>query len=107
MRFYYDLPHYIRVKTRCFGSGKIVGVTKKSGQVDRKEDILIAGRKILDDGGIIFSNKHRKLIQQLANYTLDDQKIKQDWVISFCLAMFLATDGQPKNKVLKSTYATW
>jgi hypothetical protein len=107
MRFYYDLPTDMRYATRTFGSGRIVGVTKRAGQVDRKEDILIATRKILDALEVEFSENHRKLIQQLANYTQNDDKIRQDYVISFALACFYATDGQPKNKVLNSTGMSW
>lgn len=108
MRFYYDLPHDIQSKTRCFGSGKIIGgMPKKVGQKDRKEDILISARKLLDAHEINFSENHRTLIQQLANYTQNDEKIKQDWVISFCLACFYATDGQPSQTVLEPSYISW
>lgn len=105
MRYYYDLPQSIKLKTKCFGSGRIIGVTKKTGQVDRKEDILIAGRKILDNEDIHYAETFRKLIQQLANYTQKDDKIKTDYVMSFCLAVFYATDGQPKIKTLQAI--TW
>lgn len=107
LRYYYDMPAEMRQRTRCFGSGRPIGVTKKTGQVDRKEDILIAGRKILDKDGIVFSDQHKTLMQQLANYTQKDDKIRQDHVISFCLAVFWATDGQPKTKKLEPTYVTW
>jgi len=108
MRYYYDLPTAMRMRTRCFGSGKVAGApARKSGMNDRKEDILIAGRKLMDDNGIVFSSKLRRLIQQLANYTQDDTKIKQDWVMSFCLGCFYATDGQPKTTTLKPTYVSW
>lgn len=107
LRYYYDFPEKMRVKTRCFGSGRPIGLIKKQGMVDRKEDLLLAGRKVLDNQDIIFSARYRKLIQQLANYTLKDDKIKTDYTISFCLACFYATDGQPKNKVLTPKYVTW
>jgi len=107
MRYYYDLPADIKAKTRCFGSGRPIGVVKRAGNVDRKEDILLAARKVLDNGEVVFSNKHRKLIQQLANYTQDDQRIKTDWTISFCLACFYATDGQPKSVTLTPVSISW
>jgi hypothetical protein len=97
----------MRAKTRCFGSGRPIGVTKRAGQIDRKDDILIAARKLLDNHDVNFSENHRKLIQQLANYTKNDEKIRQDFVISFALACFMATDGQPKSTTLKSTTITW
>jgi len=107
MRVYYDLPADIRHKTKPFGSGKVQGYTKRAGMVDRKEDILIAARKLLDSHDVIFSDRFRKLTQQLANYTQDDSKIATDWTISFCLGCFYATDGQPKNTTLKAQYITW
>jgi len=107
MRFYYDLPRKMQLKTRCFGSGRVIGVTKKAGMVDRKEDILIAARKVLDNEEVEFSSKFRTLIQQLSNYTLDDEKIKTDWVISFCLAVFYATDGQPKTTTVEMIAVDW
>jgi hypothetical protein len=108
MRYYYDLPQDMRIRTKCFGTGKIVGrVPKRAGQVDRKEDILIAARKLLDKKEIIFSNKLRTLIQQVANYTQKDEKIKTDWVISFCLACFYCTDGQPRTTTLTPQSVNW
>ena len=108
MRYYYDLPADIKARTRCFGTGRITGApAKRAGQVDRKEDILIAARKLLDKKEIIFSNKLRTLIQQLANYTQKDEKIKTDWVISFCLACFQVSDGQPKTLKLKPVSVNW
>jgi hypothetical protein len=108
MHYYYQLPADIRAKTRCFGSGRVVGApSRRVGQVDRKEDILLAGRKLLDSNGVVFSNKLRRLVQQLANYTQNDEKIKTDWVISFCLACWYATDGQPKITTLKPSYIVW
>lgn len=108
MRFYYDLPQDIRNKTKTFGTGKVMGsLPKKAGQVDRKADILIAARKLLDAHDIEFSENFRTLIQQLANYTQNDEKIKTDWTISFCLACFYATDGQPKQVVLEPAYISW
>lgn len=105
MRYYYDLPTSIKMKTRCFGSGKINGVTKRT--VDKKEDLLLSGRKCLDNHDILFANTYRRLVQQLANYTIKDERIKTDWTISFCLACFQATDGQPKNTTLKPQTITW
>ena len=107
MRYYYDLPQDIRMRTRAFGTGRVYGSVRKTGQVDRKEDILISARKLLDNHDIIFSNKLRKLIQQLANYTQRDEKIQNDWVIAFCLACWYATDGQPKSVTLTPKYVTW
>lgn len=108
MRFYYDLPSDIRSKTRTFGSGRVLGsMPKRTGDVDRKEDILIAARKLLDNHEIIFSNKLRTLIHQLANYTQKDERIKTDWTISFCLACFYATDGQPKSTTVKPVSVNW
>jgi len=107
LRYYYDLPTHIRMRTRCFGSGRPMGIIKKQGQIDRKEDILIAARKVLDNHDIVFSNKHRKLIQQLANYTQKDEKIQTDWTISFCLGVWYATDGRPSTNVLQATSVNW
>lgn len=100
VRFYKDLPYYIQVKTKCYGSwqpGKWSTDFKnkpmnKTSDV-KKADLILSLSKLLSAHEIKIPKNNPKLIQQLGIYREDDKKLPNDRVISLALASWLATEG--------------
>lgn len=103
-RFYQDLPPDMQANTKCFGSWQPPGVTTKmigrNPRNVRKAEILIALQKILANREIKIPN-NPSLVKQLSIYREDDTKLKTDRVMSLALAVWLATDGKPKNQTIE------
>lgn len=109
-RFFLDLPPDVQGITKTWGSWLPAGRKNPSGVgggTARKAEILIALRKVLCNHLIKLPNE-RVLIKQLSTYREDDVRLETDRVISLALAVWLATDGQPKVKAVEFVEAsTW
>lgn len=112
-RFYLDLPRHIQRKTKTYGAWLPPGHKKLMADKDgrgtrdiKKADILIALRKALA-ARIIKIPNDSTLIQQLAIYREDDNKLDNDRVISLALAVYLATDGAPRQTAVEFTEVIW
>lgn len=107
-RFFLDLPLDVQSVTKTWGSWLPAGRKNPSGQgggVARKAEILIALRKVLCNRLIRLPNE-RTLIKQLSTYREDDTRLETDRVISLALAVWWATDGQPKVKEVEYVHAS-
>lgn len=103
-RFYEDLPPYIKVLTRTFGTwqpsrlrtdNKNTPATR-SAQV-KKADILVALKKLLAEKGLKIPKTDYDLIKQLLIYKEDDKKLPTDRLIALALAAWLAEDLAKKH----------
>lgn len=107
-RFYEDLPSYIRIRTKCYGSWQ--PSKKRSSNTKmrsaKKADMLIALRKLLAERKLKIPKSNQKLTRQLSIYREDDKKLQTDRLISLALACWMATDGQP-NKEAKMEMVEW
>lgn len=99
VRFYHDLPYWLQVKTKCYGSWQPEKRTtenenrsKTRNNDAKKADILMSLRKLLSAREIKIPNDP-ELIQQLSIYREDDKNIPTDRVMSLALACWLATEG--------------
>lgn len=108
VRFYHDLPPYIKAVTKTYGSWQ-PDMTKqdndnpiknKTRQI-KKADLIVALQKVLADHNIKLPKNNTKLIQQLSIYKEDDKRIPTDRVIALALAVWLAEDH---SKVLKPVF---
>lgn len=103
-RFFQDLPLELQAVTKCFGSWQPPGITTKmigrNPRNVRKAEILIALQKILANREIKIPN-NASLVKQLSIYREEDTKLKTDRVMSLALAVWLATDGKPKNQTIE------
>lgn len=107
VRFYHDLPYWLQVRTKCYGSWQPpVVATDNENKVKnlakdaKKADIIMALSKLLGANELkIFKIDPNKpfegsnLTQQLSIYKEDDAKIPTDRVISLALACWIATEG--------------
>lgn len=99
VRFYHDLPPYIKTFTRTYGSwqpskistGNDNPVVNKTSQI-KKADILVALKKLLASHEIKIPKRNYELIKQLNIYKEEDKRIPTDRVIALCLAAWLAED---------------
>lgn len=108
--WYNMLPDHIKVQTKLFGSWRPPGVNKIVGVVDKKEKLMLSLRKLLSDENIIFSRSHKKIINQLATYTMDkgkEKNLKTDAVFSTALAAYGATDGRPDTEEIEIIEIEW
>ncbi len=120
VRFFHDLPDYIKVHTRCYGSWQPMRPATDNQNKERpktqnvkKADIilalvkLVASRKIripAIDSNPVMPNKDNPgadLSQQLSIYKEDDGNIPTDRLISLALAAWLATEGSISHKEVK------
>lgn len=124
VRFYHDLPDYIKVHTRCYGSWQPQRPvsdnenkeTKKPRNV-KKADIILALVKLVSTHAIrifeidpnpVMPNKENPgadLGQQLAIYKEDDNNLPTDRLISLALACWQATQGISNQKEV--TFIDW
>lgn len=107
VRWYHDLPYWLQVKTKCYGSWQPPSPPtdnqnkpKNLAKDAKKADILMALSKLLSSHELkIFSIDPNRpfegsdLTQQLSIYKEDDAKIPTDRVISLALACWIATEG--------------
>ena len=106
-RFYEDLPPYIRVITKTFGTwqpSKLHTENKnpipsRSAQV-KKADIIVALKKLLAEHGLKIPKNDHQLIKQLQIYKEDDKKLPTDRLIALALAAWLAEDVARKAQGL-------
>lgn len=105
-RFYQDLPMYIQIMTKCYGSWQPEkrqtdnqNQARPKNQAIKKADIIVALQKLLSARAIkIFkndSNRHSDgadLSQQLSIYKEDDSSIPTDRVLSLALAAWIAIE---------------
>lgn len=126
VRFYHDLPDYIKINTKCYGSWQPVRTVTDNANKERpktqsvkKADILLALSKMLASKALkMFSidpnpimpvvgeeKPGADLIQQLAIYKEDDKNLPTDRVLSLALACWLATEGIPAQKTV--TFVDW
>lgn len=124
VRFYHDLPDYIKSRTKCYGSWQPQrpqsdnqNKEKPKTQVIKKSDILLALVKLVASHAIripsidpnpVMPGGDRPgadLIQQLAIYKEDDGNLPTDRLISLALGAWLATEGRPAQK--KVTFIDW
>jgi uncharacterized glyoxalase superfamily protein PhnB len=105
-RFYQDLPDYIKVYTSCYGSWQPKSPSdsenrpKAKSATIKKADIILALRKLLDQGKLKIPKENAELTQQLSIYKEKDDKIPQDRVISLALAAWQATESQTSNNIV-------
>lgn len=114
-RWYMDLPQYIQVRTRCYGSWQPEKrVTENRNKpatrttAIKKSDILMSLSKLLNARALkIFKNDPNRhedgadLAQQLSIYREDDAKLPTDRLISLALAAWLASETSTFQKALK------
>lgn len=100
VRFYHDLPYWVQVKTKCYGSWQPdlrtsdnMNKLKPRTNIIKKADIIISLQKLLSSKKIKIPNDP-DLVQQLSIYREDDKNIPTDRVISLGLACWLATEGK-------------
>lgn len=106
--WYSMLPDHIKSQTKLFGSWRPPGVSKH--QVDKKEKIMLSLRKLLSEEKIIFSRNHKKIINQLAIYTMNksrEKNLKTDAVFATALAAYGATDGKPAIDEIQFIETEW
>jgi hypothetical protein len=106
VRFYHDLPQYIQVVTKCYGSWQPERRQSDNKNAERprthtvkKADILLALSKLLNARELkIFKHDPNRpfqggdLIQQLSIYKEKDDNIPTDRVMSLALASWLASE---------------
>lgn len=125
VRFYHDLPDYIKVNTKCYGSWQPMRAATENENKERprthavkKADILLALSKLLSarairlpeiDPNVVMTVSGEKpgadLIQQLTIYKEDDKNLPTDRLMSLALAAWLATEGVPAAKTV--TFIDW
>lgn len=125
VRFYHDLPDYIKVNTKCYGSWQPMRIATENENKERpktqavkKSDILLALSKLLsaralaipavDPNPVITVSSEKPgadLVQQLTIYKEDDKNIPTDRLMSLALACWLAIQGVPTQKTV--TFIDW
>lgn len=100
VRFYHDLPYWVQMVTKCYGSWQPEirrtdneNKAKKPTNDIKKADLILALKKLLSAHEIKVPKANQKLIQQMSIYKEKDDKIPTDRVISLALAAWLATEG--------------
>lgn len=114
VRYYHDLPDYIKTKTKCYGTWQPLrrqtdnaNREKPKNQSAKKADILMALGKLLYaralkipsiDNNIVLSVSGQKagadLIQQLTIYKEDDNNLPTDRIMSLALAAWIAQSNE-------------
>lgn len=99
-RFYMDLPYWVQVITKCYGSWVPGGrktdnenVEKNKPSEVKKADLILSVSKLLSAHEIKIPKNNQKLVQQLSIYRENDKKIPNDRVMSLALACWIATEG--------------
>lgn len=121
VRYYHDLPEYIRTNTQCYGTWQPnkhvpdnANRIKEAGQKAKKSDILTALSKCLSSGVLkipaidpnpVLTTSNEKpgadLIQQLSIYKEDDKNIPTDRLMSLALACWLAIEQNVKQDTIQ------
>lgn len=125
VRWYHDLPDYIKVNTTCYGSWQPMKPTsdnqnkpKPKTQAVKKSDILLALGKMLaaralkipsiDPNPVMTVNEEKPgadLTQQLTIYKENDNNIPTDRLISLALACWKAISYAPSSQ--KVVFVDW
>jgi len=125
VRFYQDLPEYIKSRTKCYGSfqPKVHNSDNKNqerpkNQSAKKSDLLMAlGRMLsaealqifeLDPNPVLSVSGERPggdLIQQLTIYKEDDNNLPTDRLISLALACWMTLEQNMRQETL--TFINW
>lgn len=125
VRWYLDLPDYIKVNTKCYGSFQPMKPPTENQNKERprtqavkKADILLALSKLLAlhelkvfsiDPNAVMTVSNEKpgadLLQQMTIYKEDDTNIPTDRIISLALVCWIATGGVVAQK--KVVFIDW
>jgi len=98
VRFYHDLPPYIRAITRCYGAWQpkpAQGISNRPAsktKLIKKADLLVILKKAFAQGDLKIPNDI-ELLKQLQIYREDDAGLPTDRVIALCLATWLADES--------------
>lgn len=121
VRWYHDLPEYIKQRTHCYGSWQPKkhipdnrNQEKPKNQSAKKSDILMALNKLLSSGTLkipsidpnpVMSTSNEKsgadLTQQLTIYREDDNNLPTDRLMSLALACWLAIEQNTKYETVQ------
>lgn len=101
VRFYLDLPEWIKLKTKCYGSwqpdrrrSENQNPSKPRTNAIKKADLLLSLSKLLEARELKLPATAQKLLEQLSWYREDDSKLQTDRLMSLALACWLATEGR-------------
>lgn len=120
VRYYHDLPDYIKVNTKCYGTWQPMrpatdnqNKERPRTQAARKSDVLLALGKMLaahalkipsvDPNPVMTASGEKPgadLAQQLTIYKEDDNNLPTDRLMSLALGCWLAVNGTPAKKVV-------
>lgn len=121
VRFYLDLPDYIKTNTTCYGTwqpkkhvAENRNQKKQLNQTAKKSDVLMALGKFLSSGVLkipevdpnpVMSTTGDKpgadLTQQLSIYKEDDRNLPTDRLMSLALACWLALEQNSKQDTIE------
>lgn len=108
VRFYHDLPPYIKAITRTYGawqpdkrSSDNNNPIQNKTKLIKKADLLVVLKKALADRKLKLPSGNTELFEQLQIYREDDKGLPTDRVISLALATWLADDA------IKSAQPVW
>jgi hypothetical protein len=124
-RFYLDLPDYIKVHTKCYGTWQPVKIAtdnqnreRPRTQAVKKSDVLLALGKMLaahvlkmpsiDPNPVMTVSGEKAgadLTQQLTIYKEEDNNLPTDRLMSLALGCWLAINGEPAKK--KVSFVKW
>jgi hypothetical protein len=102
IRFYHDLPPYIKALTRTYGAWQPAKPSSdfklppSKTKVIKKADLLVVLKKTLADKSLKLPASNIKLLEQLQIYREDDHNIPTDRVISLALATWVADENLTK-----------
>lgn len=125
VRYYHDLPDYIKVHTKCFGTWQPKRVTsdnknneKSKPRAAKKSDVLMAIAKMLssrvlkipavDQNPVMYNNEDKPgadLVQQLTIYKEADNNLPTDRLFSLGLACHMAINENNGKKSI--TFIDW
>lgn len=98
IRFYMDLPEWLKILTNTYGSWEPTKRTtdnknemKSKPNNSKKADMLISLKKALSDGNLKIPKSNSKLAEQLSVYQEDDKNLNTDRVMALALAVHRAT----------------
>ena len=111
VRFYQDLPDYVRVRTHCYGSWQPEKRSSDNRNQPRsktatikKADIILALLKLLTEKKLKIPDDP-ELKQQLSVYREEDGKLATDRVIALAIGAWFVREGVPK--VQEVTFVDW
>lgn len=125
VRFYHDLPDYIKARTKCYGTWQPMkpqtdnqNKERPKNQAANKADVQLALGKMLaghaidipavDPNPVMNTSGDKPaadLVQQLTIYKEEDNNLPTDRLMSLALACWLAIMGVPVQKTV--TFVDW